>query len=126
MTSAIVNQAFIGLIIYVTIGTIFYITKHKSFNLHPTIPLVDALYFTMATLCTIGYGDVVPTTTFTKLFTCSFILLGFGFVDVLLHGLVAYVLDKQEAVLLTAVDEVESRRIATLQAYVMDMEKGRM
>lgn len=73
-------------------------------------------------------GDVVPATAFTKLFTCAFILLGFGFgfVDVLPQGLVACVLDKQEAILLTAVDEVGSRISITLQAYVMNIEKGRM
>jgi len=85
---------------------------------------VDALYFTVVTLCTIGYGDIVPDTTFTKLFTCVFILVGFGFIDILLNGLVTYICDRQEAVLLSAVDE--NKFNSMVRTYMVDTEKGRM
>ncbi|GFZ05494.1 hypothetical protein Acr_17g0010660 [Actinidia rufa] len=74
-------------------------------------------------LCTIGYGDIVLDTTFTKLFTCAFILVGFGLIDILLHGLVNYVLDRQEAVLLSTVDE--NRFNTMFRTYMIDTAKGR-
>lgn len=39
---------------------------------------VDALYFSIITLTTIGYGDFSPQTTGGKLFTIFYIILGVG------------------------------------------------
>lgn len=123
-TPLIVRQAFIGVVIYAIIGITVYLSKSESFKGKATYKPVDALYFTVVTLCTIGYGDIVPDTTFTKLFTCAFILVGFGFIDILLNGLVAYVLDRQEAVLLSTMD---ANRLNTMvRTYMIDTAKGRM
>lgn len=119
----IVRQAFIGFILYVIAGIVVYLTS-GSFQGTTTSKPVDALYFTVVTLCTIGYGDIVPDTTFTKLFTCAFILAGFGFVDILLHGMVSYICDRQEAVLLSTVDQNNFN--AMVRTYMIDREKGRM
>ncbi|XP_057955748.1 two-pore potassium channel 3-like isoform X2 [Malania oleifera] len=120
----IVRQAFIGVVLYAIAGIAIYWAKSGGFKVHNTYKPVDALYFTVVTLCTIGYGDIVPDTTFTKLFTCIFILVGFGFIDILLNGLVTYVLDRQEAVLLSTVDENQFNTM--VQTYMIDKEKGRM
>lgn len=53
-----------------------------------------------------------------------FILLGFGFIGIMLNGLVTYVLDRQEAVLLSTVDE--NRFNTMFRTYMIDTEKGRM
>ncbi|KAI6697167.1 hypothetical protein NL676_017286 [Syzygium grande] len=119
----IVRQAFIGFILYIIAGILVYLTS-GSFKGTTTFKPVDALYFTMVTLCTIGFGDIVPDTTFTKLFTCAFILVGFGFVDILLHGMVTYICDRQEAVLLSTVDQNNFN--AMVRTYMIDREKGRM
>lgn len=123
-TPSIVRQAFIGVIIYAIIGITVYLLNSKSFKGKSTLKPVDALYFTVVTLSTIGYGDIVPDTTLTKLFTCAFILFGFGLVDILLNGLVTYVLDRQEAVLLSAVDVNQFN--STVRTYMIDTAKGRM
>lgn len=123
-TPSVVTQAFIGVALYITIGISVYLMKSDGFKGHSTFRVVDGLYFSVVTLCTIGYGDLVPDTTFTKLFTCAFILVGFGFIDILLNGLVTYVLDRQEAVLLSTMDH--SWRNPMFQTYIMDMKKGRM
>lgn len=39
---------------------------------------LDALYFSIITLTTIGYGDLSPQTTEGKLFTILYILMGLG------------------------------------------------
>lgn len=40
--------------------------------------LVDALYFSVATLTTVGYGDFTPETDAGKLFTVAYVLAGVG------------------------------------------------
>ena len=59
--------------VVIGIGTVFY-TLHEEWS-----PL-DALYFTMMTLLTIGYGDLVPTTAFSKAFTVLYAMIGIGLV----------------------------------------------
>ena len=39
---------------------------------------VDAIYFSVVTLSTVGYGDFSPETTAGKIFTVVFIIVGFG------------------------------------------------
>ncbi|XP_042494754.1 two-pore potassium channel 3-like [Macadamia integrifolia] len=123
-TPWVVQQAFIGVILYIVVGVAIYVLRSDGFNGHKTYIPLDALYFSVVTLCTIGYGDILPDTTFTKYFTCFFILVGFGFVGILLNGLVTYVLDRQEAVILSAVDE--NKFNSMFRVYMIDETKGRM
>ena len=41
---------------------------------------IDALYFSVITLTTIGYGDFSPQTDFGKIFTLFYILIGLGII----------------------------------------------
>lgn len=41
---------------------------------------IDSLYFSMITLTTIGYGDFVPTTDISKIFTMFYIVVGIGII----------------------------------------------
>jgi hypothetical protein len=41
---------------------------------------VDALYFSVVALATVGFGDLVPTTDGGKLFTVGYILFGVGII----------------------------------------------
>lgn len=40
--------------------------------------VIDALYFSVVALATVGFGDFVPTTDAGKLFTVAYILFGIG------------------------------------------------
>lgn len=53
------------------IGAVFYSVVE---GWHP----LDAAYFSVATLSTVGYGDVAPRTNLGKLFTMVYILIGLG------------------------------------------------
>ena len=54
-------------------GTIFYhFIEHWSW--------VNAYYFCVITLTTIGYGDIVPKTDFGKIFTTFYALIGIGII----------------------------------------------
>ena len=73
------KEAFRGLlwITFVTIscGTWFY------YRFEPTITSwVDAYYFTVITLTTIGYGDMGPTLPFTRIFTTFYVFIGLGII----------------------------------------------
>jgi voltage-gated potassium channel len=61
-------------------GTIFY-------SLQEGWSMVDAFYFSVTTLTTVGLGDLAPTTTVGKLFTVFYIFAGLslvlGFIDTL-------------------------------------------
>lgn len=52
-------------------GTVFYWLVE---GLHP----IDALYFSVTTLTTVGYGDFSPKTAAGKLFTVAYVLVGVG------------------------------------------------
>jgi voltage-gated potassium channel len=42
--------------------------------------VVDAFYFSVTTLTTVGLGDLAPTTTMGKLFTVVYIFAGLGII----------------------------------------------
>ncbi|XP_009629731.1 two-pore potassium channel 3-like [Nicotiana tomentosiformis] len=95
--NSIVKQAMLLLILYLTIGVTlcsFFNDQFKSTT--KTHPIIDALYFCIITLRTIGYSDIKPNSTLTKLFAILFVLVGFGFINILLTGLVTYFLDFQK------------------------------
>jgi voltage-gated potassium channel len=42
--------------------------------------LIQALYFSVVTLATVGYGDLTPTSDFSRVFTIIYIFIGVGVV----------------------------------------------
>jgi len=61
----------LGLFVFmlITIGTLFY-------NIFEGWRMLDALYFTVMTLTTVGYGDFRPTSDPSKIFTIVYVLGG--------------------------------------------------
>jgi hypothetical protein len=53
------------------IGTVFY-SRVEGWS------ALDALYFSVITLATVGYGDLAPRTPLGKVFTMGYLLLGIG------------------------------------------------
>ncbi|XP_077227694.1 two-pore potassium channel 3-like isoform X2 [Tasmannia lanceolata] len=120
---SMVRHAVLLLTIYLSLGVLIYSLNCDNFEATETHPVVDALYFCIVTMCTIGYGDITPSTTATKLFSVTFVLVGFGFIDILLSGMVSYVLDLQENLLLST---VKGRENDSSNSYFVDVKKGRM
>ena len=69
----------------ILVGTLFYQLVEK-------LTFVDAFYFSVITLATVGYGDIVPTTDFGKIFTAFYVIGGIGII-----GLFANLLVRQAA-----------------------------
>jgi hypothetical protein len=80
-TDSIFNILIIITLIFV--GSIFMSVQQ---NLNPDV----AIYWSVTTLCTIGYGDVVPTKPETKCFAIVFILIGCTFMAKTFSNIVQY------------------------------------
>ncbi|XP_027350407.1 two-pore potassium channel 5-like isoform X3 [Abrus precatorius] len=124
-SSSIIRQGIWLLVVYLFVGVVIYSYNRNHFSGIETHPVVDALYFCIVTMCTIGYGDIAPLTPVTKVFACVFVLVGFGFIDILLSGLVNFVLDLQEKVILTSL-QMGAREGFSASNYIVDVAKGRM
>ncbi|KVH94549.1 Ion transport 2 [Cynara cardunculus var. scolymus] len=136
-SASLLRQAALLLILYLSLGVFIYYFNRDHFSGLETHPLVDALYFCIVTMCTIGYGDIAPVTPSAKLFSCFFVLVGFGFIDIMLSGVVNYVLDLQENMVLKSIrmnhaglymvnnKGLEETRFSPID-YIFDFAKGRM
>lgn len=60
-------------IIVLAFGTVFY-------HLIEGWSLIDAYYFSVVTLTTVGYGDLTPHSSFARLFTTFYIFIGIGII----------------------------------------------
>lgn len=81
------TRALLGLtVVVIAGGTAFYALQERW-------SLVDALYFTVMTLATVGYGDFVPSSDIAKLFTIVYTLIGIGLVASTIAALAAAAID---------------------------------
>ena len=87
------EPAFRGLLYLVTViigsGTLFY-------RFVEDWGWIDSFYFTVITLTTVGYGDLVPTRAASKLFTVVLVLLGIGLLVALIERVARYAVEDHE------------------------------
>ncbi|KAJ3669787.1 hypothetical protein LUZ60_010111 [Juncus effusus] len=92
------------LIIYLLVGcTCFYFVQNQMAG-KKTNSILDALYFTIVTMTTVGYGDLVPNSVTTKLLACAFVFIGMGVVALLLSKAADRIVEKQEVLLFKAMN----------------------
>ena len=63
----------VSAVVTVGVGTVFYAWAEGW-------SVVDALYFSVMTLTTVGFGDLTPSTTWTRLFTVVYVMTGVAFI----------------------------------------------
>ncbi|XP_057723249.1 two-pore potassium channel 1 [Arachis stenosperma] len=92
----------IYLVVYIGVGAIvFYLVGNQIKGLK-TDGVLDAVYFTIVTMTTVGYGDIVPNSNLTKLLACAFVFTGMALVGLILGKAADYLVEKQEFLLVKA------------------------
>jgi hypothetical protein len=77
MLRAVESTALVGCLFVVVVASIHYslwLADHESYS--EALSRLDAMYFTVTTLATVGFGDITPTSTLTRTVTTVLIVLG--------------------------------------------------
>lgn len=89
-----VRPLFAAVLLLLSAGALFYTLVERW-------TVIDALYFCVVTLTTVGYGDLAPETDLGKLFTIVYVLAGVGlillFVNTILSRAIRIRADELEA-----------------------------
>jgi voltage-gated potassium channel len=86
--------ALVGVLVTLGYGVIGSYVLGSGFN--PKITnFIDAVYFTIITMATVGYGDITPHTAEARLFTISLVVLGIAVFATSLPAIVAPFVDKR-------------------------------
>ena len=86
--------ALMGVLATLGYGVVGSYVLGSDFNPHIT-DFVDAVYFTVVTMATVGYGDITPRTMDARIFTISLIVLGLAVFATALPAIVAPLIDKR-------------------------------
>lgn len=87
---------------YLGIGAVIFYLVRQQITGKKTEGFLDALYFTIVTMTTVGYGDLVPNSDLTKLLACAFVFTGMALVGLILSRAADYLVEKQEVLLIKA------------------------
>ncbi|CAN0875068.1 Two-pore potassium channel 1 [Linum grandiflorum] len=90
------------LAIYLGLGTLSFYIVRNDIKGKKTNDLLDALYFCVVTMTTVGYGDLVPSSSATKLLACLFVFSGMALVGFIMSKAADYLVEKQEVLLVKA------------------------
>lgn len=101
--SSNVFQPLLYLVVYLCTGIILYSIFEDQFESKKTNLFVDALYYSVLTMNTIGFGDINPITPEGKIAWIAFLVTAFGFLNILINETMSAVLDFQENLLIRMV-----------------------
>lgn len=97
-----VKKVAVYLAVYLSIGTISFYMVQRQIDGKKTDAIVDSLYFCIVTMTTVGYGDLVPDSTPSKLLACAFVFAGMALGGLILSKGADYLVEKQEILLAKA------------------------
>ncbi|KAL0443047.1 UNVERIFIED_CONTAM: Two-pore potassium channel 1 [Sesamum latifolium] len=94
---------FLILLAYVSVGACCFFLVRYQIKGNKTNGFIDAIYFCIVTMTTVGYGDLVPDSTMAKLLACVFVFMGMALIGLLLSKAADSILENQEAFLVRAI-----------------------
>ncbi|SIS60447.1 potassium channel family protein [Neptunomonas antarctica] len=83
---------------------------------------LDGIWWAWVTITTVGYGDLVPSTTTGRLFGALLILMGIGLFSMLTASFSVFFIEQDEKVMITREDE-NIRRITRIESKLERIEK---
>ncbi|EEC76192.1 hypothetical protein OsI_13533 [Oryza sativa Indica Group] len=90
------------LFIYLLVGVLAFYAVMDEISGKRTNRVLDALYFCVVTMTTVGYGDLVPNNDTTKLLACAFVFMGMAVVALFVSKVADYLVEKQEVLFFKA------------------------
>jgi potassium channel subfamily K, other eukaryote len=88
----------VGLIlfVYLLVGVITFYLVMDQISGKTTNRVLDALYFVIITMTSVGYGDLVPNRDTTKLLACAFVFIGMAMIALFISKAADYFVEKQK------------------------------
>ncbi|XP_068669458.1 two-pore potassium channel 1-like [Aristolochia californica] len=117
------RQVTLALAMYLGVGTLCFYLVRKQVSGHKTNGVIDAIYFCIVTMTTVGYGDLAPNSVATKLLACAFVFSGVALVGMILSKAADYLVEKQELLFVKAVN---IRRQVGATEIVKELEMNRV
>lgn len=108
--------ALVGALAYGTLGSYALREQYTSVDTP-----IDAFYYTVVTMSTVGYGDLTPTTELARVFALSFIVVGTASFAFALATLVTPAIESR---LTKALGKVTERQLESLQDHVVVLGSG--
>lgn len=87
---------------YLGIGAVCFYLVRRQIKGKKTDGFLDAVYLCIVTMTTVGYGDLVPNNTVSKLLACAFVFTGMALGALILGKAADYLVEKQEILLVRA------------------------
>ncbi|XWS12957.1 hypothetical protein CRYUN_Cryun37aG0134400 [Craigia yunnanensis] len=129
LESALVAQEFrikyvlLLLASYLGIGTLWFFLIRNQIDGKKTNGILDAIYFCVVTMTTVGYGDLVPHSTLAKILACIYVFIGMALVGLILSKAADYIVEKQEILLVKAMHMNEKFNAAEI---LMEVETNKV
>jgi voltage-gated potassium channel len=84
-----------GILVYATFYLLIVcVVATIAFSFFEGIPIFESFYWTVTTITTVGYGDIVPETTWGRVIALAVMLSGIGAIGVLLAGFADILIEK--------------------------------
>lgn len=109
---------------YLGIGTLWFFLIRDQIDGKKTNGVLDAIYFCVVTMTTVGYGDLVPHTTLAKILACIYVFTGMALVGLILSKAADYITEKQEILLVKAMHMNDEN--CTAAEIVMEVETNKV
>ncbi|CAN6297757.1 unnamed protein product [Urochloa humidicola] len=90
------------LFVYLLVGVIIFYLFMDQISGKRTNRVLDALYFVIVTMTSVGYGDLVPNSNTTKLLACAFVFTGMAIIALFISKAADYIVEKQEVLFFKA------------------------